>query len=262
MKRIWWRIVLNLSIIACILSGCAHNEDESAEDSSIEMSEAHSSEDVSLNYRLYTPESNEQMPLVIAFHGYGDTEDPPFSKAVTAWTEPENQEVRPCYVLAPVIADDDYIEFSRRERIYEQVKNAVDSLIKEGKVDKTKVYVAGNSLGGMATVEYAEKYHDSVAGALALCPAINYSAEAENNLSKLIDVPIWFLHAANDNVIPVKVSREAVENLKSMNAKDVHITEFTNEEMIAVGASYGYHEVDIAVMAQDTYMKWLFEQSK
>ena len=76
------------------------------------------------------------------------------------------------------------------------------------------------------------------------------------------NVPTWFAHATNDNVIPVTISRTAVENLERMGAKEVHLKEFTDEEMLSCGALTGYHQADFAVMADPTFTKWLFEHRK
>ena len=47
-----------------------------------------------------------------------------------------------------------------------------------------------------------------------------------------------------------------------LGAVEVNFTEFSDAEMTAVGAAYGYHEADIAVMADDRFMEWLFDKRK
>ena len=73
------------------------------------------------------------------------------------------------------------------------------------------------------------------------------------------DVPIWFAHATNDNVIPVTVSQAAVDTLEKMSAKELHFTEFTDTEMLSSGALTGFHQADFAVMANPEFTNWLFE---
>ena len=221
---------------------------------------------ISFDYKLFTPDNAENKPIVIVFHGYGDTSNLLTYKTAVEWAEPENQSIRPCFVLAPVIKDADYFKAPQRDKVYSALKKVLDQMIFEGKVDPDRIYVMGNSFGGMATIEFSEKYPEAVAGAMALCPALNYADSAATNLKNMVDVPIWFAHAANDNTIPVSNSRMAVKSLEDLGAKEVKYTEYSDDEMNSAGASaapdatYSYHHVELAVMEDDSYMEWLFNK--
>lgn len=224
------------------------------------------SENVSFDYHLFDPGKDEPVPMVIVFHGYGDTNNLLTYRTAVEWAEPDNQEKRPCYVLAPVIDDKTYYSAKGRDDVFACIHDIVSRMIEDGKVDPKRIYVMGNSFGGMSTIEYAEKYPGEIAGALALCPALNYSANSMLNLKEITDVPIWFAHAENDNTIPVSSSETAVKALDKLNAKEVHFTKYTDAEMNAAGAdpspdsTYSYHHVELAVMEDDAYMEWLFEK--
>ncbi len=221
---------------------------------------------VSFDYHLFDPKKSEPMPVVIVFHGYGDTNNLLTYRTAVEWGEPENQEKRPCFVLAPVIDDNTYFSSKGRDEVFTSVHDIIGQMISDGKVDADKVYVMGNSFGGLSTIEYAEKYPEEVAGALALCPALNYSNNSLLNLKNMVNVPVWFAHAKNDNTIPASNSETAVKALENLGAKEVRFTEYTDEEMNAAGAdsapdaTYSYHHVELAVMEDDAYMEWLFEQ--
>ena len=218
--------------------------------------------DISFKYMLFSPNEKRNMPLVLTFHGFGDTENVSGCRIASEIAEPENQKTRPCFVLAPVMEDSIYLSLSEREKTYRELKEIIDDLIASGKVDGDRIYIAGNSFGGLASIEFAEMYPESVACALVLCPALTYSQNSVRNLSLIKDIPITFAHATNDNVIPVTVSRNAVSTLKALGAGDVSLIEFSNEEMADAGAVYGYHQADLAVMADDTLMKWMFEKAR
>ena len=217
-------------------------------------------------YHLFTPESTENMPIVIVFHGFGDTDNLLTYRTAVEWAEPENQKVRPCYVLAPVIKDEYYFEASSRGAALDKVKALVDKMVSDGKVDPSRIYVMGNSFGGLSTIEFCEKYPDFVAGAIALCPALNYAPAASMNLEKMKDVPIWFAQAEHDGTIPITESRNAYKKLTDLGAANVHFTEYTDDEMNAAGAdasndsTYSYHHVELAVMEDDAYMDWLYSK--
>ncbi len=223
--------------------------------------------DVSFDYKLFSPEKDGALPLVIVFHGYGDTSNLLTYRTAVEWAEPENQEVRPCYVLAPSVDDGTYFKEDGRDKVFAAVHDIVEEMISDGKVDPDRVYVMGNSFGGLSTIEYAEKYSESVAAAMALCPALNYSVNSMMNLKQITDIPIWFAHAEHDNTIPVSTSENAVKSLEKLGAKEVHFTMYSDEEMNAAGAdpspdaTYSYHHVELKVMEDDNYMEWMFEKT-
>lgn len=223
---------------------------------------------VSFEYHLFDPGKKEPIPIVVVFHGYGDTNNLLTYRTAVEWAEPENQAKRPCLVLAPVIDDKTYFSVKGRDDVFQELHDIVDKLISEGKVDPQRIYVMGNSFGGMSTIEYAEKYPGEVAGAMALCPALSYSTGAMLNLKDMVDVPVWFVHALNDNTIPISNSEKAVAALKKLGAREVHFTEYTDDEMNAAGAdpspdaTYSYHHVELAAMEDDAYMEWMFAQSR
>ncbi len=218
------------------------------------------------DYHIYTPETEEKMPVVVVFHGYGDTENLLTYRTAVEWADPENQTVRPCYVIAPVIDDNTY--YSTRTTVFTPLKALLDQMVEEGKIDPERIYVMGNSFGGMSSIEFAELYPDTVAGILALCPALNYSSTAMGQLEKIKDIPIWFAQAEHDNTIPIENSRKAVDQLEKLGAKEVRFTEYTDDEMNAAGAdaspdsTYSYHHVELAVMEDDAFMDWLYAQKK
>lgn len=229
---------------------------------------ANMEDDANFEYHLFAPETTENMPIVIVFHGFGDIDNLLTYRTAVEWAEPENQKVRPCYVLAPVIADKYYYEAATRGAALDKVKALVDTMVSEGKVDPSRIYVMGNSFGGLSTIEFCEKYPDYVAGAIALCPALNYGPAASTNLEKMKDVPIWFAQAEHDGTIPITESRNAYKKLTDLGATDVHFTEYTDDEMNAAGAeasndsTYSYHHVELAVMEDDAYQEWLFDHKR
>ena len=61
--------------------------------------------DVSFDYKLFSPGKEGPLPVVIVFHGFGDTSNLLSYRTAVEWAEPQNQAVRPCYVLAPSVDD-------------------------------------------------------------------------------------------------------------------------------------------------------------
>ena len=251
-------IVICIFMLAMVFAGCQKSSwDEAGTFKAVEVSG-----DLSFTYQLYTPVTETKVPLVIVFHGFGEDQNLLNCRILVTLTGEESQEVRPCYVLAPQVESNMYLAASNREKMYSALKDAADGLIKSGKVDESRIYVMGNSFGGLGCVEFTEAYPEKVAGAIVMCPALTYDDNSTRNLKLMKDVPVWFAQATNDNVIPITVSRSAVSTLEVLGAKEVRFTEFSDKEMLSTGALVGYHQADFAVMADDAFMEWLFEKRK
>lgn len=219
-------------------------------------------------YEFFAPKTADgPLPLVVVFHGFGDTNNLRAYRTSLAWAEEEAQKERPCYVLSPIMADDIYYQDSTRAAVFPKIYEKINALIDEGKVDANRVYIMGNSFGGMSTIEFIKMYPDLPAGALALCSALNYSKTAMNDLEGIVNIPIWIAAAENDGTIPSENSKNLYNKLEELGAKSNKITIYSDEEMNAAGGSsdpnstFSYHHVEMAVMEDEAYAKWLFEQN-
>lgn len=224
--------------------------------------------DTRMKAHVFTPKVSEPCPVVIVFHGYGDTDNLLTYRTAVAWAEPEAQAKRPCYVIAPVIESMMYGSDMARARIFSGVMGLVDGLIKEGKADPDRIYVMGNSFGGMSSLEMAEQYPDRIAAVLALCPALNYSPQGMKRLKEITGIPVTIAQAEKDETIPSEVGRNAARILEEAGNDRVTLRIYTDEEMEACGAklgqeqTYSFHHVELAVMEDESYAEWLFSQRK
>jgi predicted peptidase len=91
------------------------------------------------------------------------------------------------------------------------VLNALlDSIIKQYRVDKDRVYLTGLSMGGYGTWSLAAAHPEKFAAIAPLCGGGNPADAA-----KLVKIPTWVFHGAKDNTVPLKRSEEMVEALKA-----------------------------------------------
>lgn len=260
MKRILkkaaaFAFALILAASGVMLGGCGESDDTPGS-----FSKKTASGDVSFEYMLYTPEETKNMPVVVVFHGYGEYKDILNTRILTTLSGKERQDKNPCYILAPLVTDNIFLSASNREAMYSSIRGEIDKLVKKGKTDPERIYVIGNSFGGLATVEFAEKYPEDVAAIIPMCPALTYDDNVTKNIKQIKDVPAWFAHAVNDNVISVDTSRQTVSKLKAMGAEEVMLTEFSDEQMLSAGALIGFHQADFAVMADESFTDWLFDK--
>ena len=212
---------------------------------------------------VYRPETEVPLPVVVVFHGYGDTANLLTYRTAVDWAEPEHQAVRPCIVIAPTIGDGLYTSDVARSKIFTRVLDWVDEMAAAGAADPDRIYVMGNSFGGMSAIEMAEQYPDRVTAVMALCPALNYSRTGLAALAKMKEVPLFIAQAENDETIPVSVGRQAAETLEKAGG-NVTLKVFTDAEMEAAGAVHGqeqiysFHHVELALLENEDYAEWLF----
>ena len=216
---------------------------------------------------VYQPETDVPLPVVVVFHGYGDTSNLLTYRTAVDWAEPEHQAVRPCTVIAPTIDDGIYTADHARSKIFAQVLEWIDGMVAAGTADPDRIYCMGNSFGGMSSIEMAEQYPDRIAAVMALCPALNYSRTGLASMARMKDVPLFIAQAENDETIPVSVGRQAAEELEKAGG-DVTLKVFTDAEMEAAGAVHGqeqiysFHHVELALLENGDYAEWLFSHSR
>lgn len=73
-------------------------------------------------------------------------------------------------------------------------------------INPNRVYVAGISLGGFGTINFAGAYPDKIAAAIALCGGGNLS-----DYEKLNELPLWIIHGTADRVVPSRRSQMVVD---------------------------------------------------
>ena len=81
------------------------------------------------------------------------------------------------------------------------------------RVDSTKVYLTGMSLGGFGTWELANRYPHKFAAIAPLCGG--GKTEWAENLSQL---PVWVFHGIQDALVPVSRSDQMVDALKKLKS--------------------------------------------
>lgn len=92
----------------------------------------------------------------------------------------------------------------------DKIMKIVDWAEQHYKVDHTRVYVYGMSLGGYGTIDLAATYPDRIAAAMAMC-----GGGSVRNLSGLSQVPLWIIHGTADRAVPLAQSQRVVDAIKA-----------------------------------------------
>lgn len=182
---------------------------------------------VPLNYLLGLPKDYEESdgsklwPLILYLHGAGErgtnlsivaTHGPP--KLVAAG------KALPFILIAP--------QCPFQQRWDDDVLLALlDDVVFRYRVDKTRVYVTGLSMGGFGTWSLAVNYPERFAAAAPICGGGNgidvLLAEGARK-DALLSLPIWAFHGAKDDVVPVSESERMTAALKRAGSANARLT--------------------------------------
>ncbi len=176
--------------------------------------------DISVRYLIYLPkgydEASKKWPLLLYLHG-GMGRGSDFKK-LHWYPVPrmilEKKYDLPFIVLIPQCPEGKMWSDMVLIEVAELLKNAIESY----KVDTTRVYAVGYSMGGNGVLALANYVPDMFA-AIAPISGMSNTWWA----SKIKDIPAWFFHGAKDDRVPVRESDDMVDALKKEGA-DVKYT--------------------------------------
>ncbi len=230
-----------------------------------------------IHYRDYKPKKDDKKhPLIIWLHGAGEGGENNVThingnRGAVAFVSDEAQKAfdNP-YVLAPQSPDYWMPELVLGDLVLtgtDNTANVVD-LIKEyiennPGIDASRVYIGGCSMGGYQTWETLFAAPELFAAAFPICAAYEVP---KAKLDTVKDIPIWMVHAENDDTIPVKYSRDAYQYLKDNDANVIY-TEYKNVEV--KGEDFAPHASWIYPLNNDpknedgvSFYDWMASQKK
>jgi predicted peptidase len=164
--------------------------------------------------------------------------------------EPPQQKKRPCVVMAPACDGkgnrwvNGGFRAGKGRAVERELMEALGEVVKEQPIDPARIYVTGQSMGGVGTWGLLAAHPRRFAAAAPVCGLWD-PADAK----KVVDVPIWAFHGANDTAVPVKGSREMVEALRKLGAEPKY-TEYPNLSHGVWGEAY----------ATEALWEWMFAQ--
>ena len=226
-----------------------------------------SSKGDTLPYRLLKPEGmkkGQKYPLVLFLHGAGERGNDNEKQLINGsqmFLNPVNLEKYPAFVLMPQCPETAYWDYDTRPKSFVPfdmpvdqplssmlglVKEMLDSYLAMPQVDKSRVYVMGLSMGGMATYNMTIRFPEIFAAAVPICGSVY-----PERLKNVKGVAFYIFHGDADEVVPVEGSREAYKALKKGGVK-VNYLEFP-------GCNHGSWN---PAFSTPGLMDWLFAQKK
>jgi predicted esterase len=167
-------------------------------------------------YRLFIPDSYiaaKSWPLVVALHGMGGDENSMFD--AYAGEVKKNAERLGFLVVCPKGRDTASMYRGSAEQ---DVMDVLAEVRRDYKIDSSRVYLMGHSMGGYGTWSTAMDHPEVFA---ALGPISGGGNTA--GMVKLKDVPQFVVHGDADPTVPVTQSRTMVEAGKKAGANIVYV---------------------------------------
>lgn len=218
-----------------------------------------------LPYQIMFPENYDETktyPLVIFLHGAGERGDDNQKQLVHGkqFLIDNFQKAYPAIVIVPQCPVGNYWANVTRHQIENKTTFAfgltdeptqpmntlialTENWLSSGKVDISRVYVGGLSMGGMGTFELLWRMPQTFTAAFPICGG--------GDISKLPlyanNTAVWIFHGADDSVVPVENSRNLFRRLKDLGG----VVEYTEYEGVN-------HNSWDNVFLEKSLIPWLF----
>lgn len=172
----------------------------------------------SLDYLLYLPESygrppGVRYPLVLFLHGKGErgsNVDDIKRNGIDALTRFQQQ--YDFILLAP--------QCPMGTWWVEQLP-ALDALLDDVcagyRVDLSRIYLTGLSMGGYGSWHYAAHSPERFAAVVPICGGGSHWNDFPERATVLKDVPIWAFHGGADDLVPPSESQQMVDAIDAVN---------------------------------------------
>jgi predicted peptidase len=175
----------------------------------------------------YQPKAAKRWPLILFLHGSGErgtnvwkvaTHGPP--KNVTAHPD------FPFIVVSPQCRDG-------QTWSNDTLLALLDEITRNHRVDRSRIYLTGLSMGGYGTWSLGLTYPEKFAAIAPICGGgdlISVLLSSREKGPALNSLPVWAFHGAKDPVVPVEESQRMVDALKKAGAKEVKLTIYPNAQ--------------------------------
>ncbi|MBR6731915.1 MAG: prolyl oligopeptidase family serine peptidase, partial [Bacteroidales bacterium] len=182
MKRI-------LIIIALLIGGCLASSGQEFEYKTFKAEDG-----TELNYRLLRPSESakgQKFPLILFLHGLGERgtdNESQLKWGGQMFLNPVNIEKYPAYVLCPQCPETAFWAYKdipasftdlKAEEVmpapFKAVKEMIDTYLACPDIDRSRVYIIGLSMGGMATYDMVVRFPEIFAAAIPICGSVEPS---------------------------------------------------------------------------------------
>ena len=174
-------------------------------------------DEIDLKYLFYLPKDYYNAkkiawPLILFLHGMGERgNDLELVKIHGIPKIVKTQKDFPFIAVSPQCPTE-YVW--RDKKMLQAVESLILKIIKNYRIDKTRVYVTGLSMGGYGTWALAARLPDLFAAAVPIC-----GGGDPTTVNVLKNLPIWVFHGGLDEVVLPEESEKMVQALERAGGK-------------------------------------------
>ena len=225
-------------------------------------------------YRLYSPKASSPRPMILFLHGGGNGGTDNITQIAADLSCNHFVKKYPdFYVLAPQAQEPDFNmmigrigkmdfahsdqdgDFGWSRRDLGEVCDLIRGMVKEGKVDRRRIYVTGMSMGGAGTLRAMSVGADLFAAAVPVCPTM--TPETFAILKGLTHAKLWIATSYVDHTIyRHKYIVDGILALRDAGNRDARLTLYSPEELqkygIATDPDLSYPE-----LFSQNHMSWV-----
>ena len=128
----------------------------------------------------------------------------------------------------------------------DRLNDLIDELVASYRVDPSRIYLTGLSMGGSGAWDYAAAFPQRLAAVVPICAAGDY-----DDLAQLKQVPIWAFLGVKDPSVDANRAKAAFVALKSLGG-DAKLTAYED----------GGHDVWDRAYQSDELYTWLLSQRR
>ena len=207
----------------------------------------------------------DDSPLVVYLHGSGGLGTDNVKQmglgnifGTRVWALPENQKAFPCYVVAPQ-TDRGWVRYGASSpgdsvaRVIPGLGDGarvafelIDALVKELPIDRQRIYLTGQSMGGAGAWHMIAQRPKFFAAAVICCGSASL-----DNAAAAASTPLWNFHGDADDTVPVTVSRDRIAALRKAGGHPL------STEYAGVG-----HNVWQWAYTEPSLVRWVFSNRR
>lgn len=204
-----------------------------------------------LPYRLFIPtnySAGERFPLVLFLHGAGERGNDNAYQLVgqtgsLVFASETNQLEHPSFMVAPQCpTSGSWDDSIRRQQLF----GLMNLLISQYSIDTNRLYITGLSMGGYGTWDQITQFTNMYAAAIPMSSGGNTALAA-----RIVNLPIWNFHAADDSVVDVSGSRGMISAVRRAAGNPIY-TEY----------AIGGHAIWTPAYNTPILMGWVYSQQR
>ena len=199
------------------------------------------------DYLLYLPKGYDakaakKWPLIVFLHGAGERgtnltlvavhgppkmvkKSPPTPKSETAETRAKREAATKLLTENFIVISPQCLAGKRWDD--DTVLGLIDSVASKHKVDASRVYLTGLSMGGYGSWSLGTTHPERFAAIAPICgggDSVLFRLHDAKKAAALKSLPIWAFHGDNDAAVPVQKSEEMISALKKFGVAEARLT--------------------------------------